>query len=252
MASSSLEGKVVLVTGASRGIGRATAAACADHGAQVVMLARRGERLRQEAKSIGGGALPIVADVSDADSVRAAFREVAARFGSLDVLVNNAGAARIRLLEECSDEDVMLQIGTNFLGAIWCTREAVPLLRKSGAGDVVNVCSESIHDPFPLLSLYAASKGGLATFSEAMTRELRPEGIRVTLLVAGRTATEFGMDWTEEESARGYAAWGEQGYLTRVSGEGQMDPDDVADAILYAVTRPRSQMVDVLQVRAQR
>ncbi len=156
------------------------------------------------------------------------------------------------MLEECSDEDVLTQIGANFLGAIWCTRSAIPLLRKSDAGDIVNVCSESIHEPFPLLSLYAAAKGGLATFSNAMLRELRPAGIRVTLCIAGRTQTEFGIDWSAEESARGYKTWGEQGYLARVSGEGHMDPADVADAILYAVTRPRDQMIDVLQLRAQK
>jgi NAD(P)-dependent dehydrogenase (short-subunit alcohol dehydrogenase family) len=196
--------------------------------------------------------MPVRADISDPDSVRAAFAEVEKRFGRVDVLVNNAGAARVRLLEECSDADVHLHVGTNFLGPIWCTRSAIPLLRRSEGADVVNVCSESIHDPFPLLTLYASAKGGLATFSKAMTRELRPAGIRVTLLVSGATATEFGREWAPEDAARGYAAWREQGYLKNVSGETYMDPADVADAILYTVTRPRSQMIDVIQVRAQR
>lgn len=247
-----LSGRVALVTGASRGIGRAIAGAFAARGASVVMLARRAERLEAEAKEIGALALPLACDICDPARVRAVFAEVERRYGRLDFLVNNAGLARIRLLEECSDDDVLTQIGTNFVGAIWCTRAAIPLLRKSGAGDIVNVCSESIHEPFPLLSLYAAAKGGLATFSNALLRELRPEGIRVLLCIAGRTRTEFGIDWSPEDSERGYKTWGEQGYLTRVSGEGYMEPADVADAILYAVTRPREQMIDVLQVRAQK
>jgi NAD(P)-dependent dehydrogenase (short-subunit alcohol dehydrogenase family) len=252
MNQAALAGTVVVVAGASRGIGLATARAFAERDAAVVMLARGRERLLQEAAAIGEHALPVQADITDPDSVRVAFAEVEKRFGRLDVLVNNAGAARVRLLEECSDEDVELHVGTNFLGPIWCTRSAIPLLRRSEAADIVNICSESIHDPFPLLSLYAAAKGGLATFSKAMTRELRPSGIRVTLFICGATTTEFGSEWTQEEVTRGYAAWREQGYLANVSGEEYMDPADVADAILYAVSRPRSQMVDLIQVRAQR
>ena len=248
---SSAAGRIVCVAGASRGIGRSTARAFAAAGARGVMLARGIERLHEEAADIGDAALPLATDITDPHAVRATFAEIEKRCGGLDVLVNNAGAARVRLLEECSDEDVDLHVGTNFLGPIHCTRSAIPLLRASEAADVVNVCSESIHNPFPLLTLYAASKAGLATFSQAMTRELRPAGIRVTLFVCGATTTEFGTGWTEEEAARGYAAWREQGFLEHVSGEQYMDPDDVADAILYTVARPRSQMIDVIQVRAQ-
>jgi NAD(P)-dependent dehydrogenase (short-subunit alcohol dehydrogenase family) len=248
----SLAGKVAVVTGASRGIGRSIARAFAARGANVAMLARRAERLEREAAELGPGALPIACDVSDPKRVNEAFAEVEKRFGRVDVLVNNAGLARIRALEECSDEDVLVQVGANLLGAVWCTRAALPLLRRSSGADIVNIGSESYQEPFPLLSLYAAAKGGLAVFSNAMLRELRPAGIRVTLCVAGRTKTEFGTDWTPEESARGYQVWGEQGYLTRVSGEGHVDPDDFAQSVLYVVTRPREMMIDVMHVRAQK
>jgi len=248
----SLAGRVAVVTGASRGIGRSIARAFAARGAHVVMLARRGERLEREAKEIEPLALPIVCDVSDPKRVNAAFAEIGERFGSVDVLVNNAGLARIRALEECSDDDVLAQVGANFLGAVWCTRAALPWLRKSSGADIVNIGSESFQEPFPLLSLYAAAKGGLAVFSNAMLRELRPTGIRVTHCIAGRTKTEFGIDWTPEESARGYQVWGEQGYLTRVSGEGYVDADEFAQTVLYVVTRPRAMMLDVVQVRAQK
>ncbi|HEU4430162.1 MAG TPA: SDR family NAD(P)-dependent oxidoreductase, partial [Myxococcota bacterium] len=154
-AEPSLVGRVAVVTGASRGLGRAIARAFAARGANVVMLARRGERLEREAAEIGPLALPIVCDVSDARRVNAAFAEIEKRFGHVDVLVNNAGLARIRALEECSDEDVMVQVGANFLGAVWCTRAALPLLRRSHGADIVNIGSESFQEPFPLLSLYA-------------------------------------------------------------------------------------------------
>ena len=251
MGDAALDGKVVVVTGGSRGIGRATAGAFADRGARVVLLARREERLRREAQAIGRGAVPIPTDVTDPASVTACFDEVGARFGRVDVLINNAGLARVRRLDECDEDLVRLQVGTNFLGPIWCTRAATPLLKQAGGGDILNVTSESMLDPYPLLSLYAASKAGLATFSEAMNRELRPDDIRVSLLVVGRTDTEFGIDWTEEDAARGFAVWERDGYLKGSHQDTKMDPRDVAEAIIFAVTRPRSQVLDVFRVRTR-
>jgi len=251
MSAESFEGKVAVVTGASRGIGRATARAFADRGAQVVMLARREARLREESDAIGERALPLSTDVMDPEAVGRTFDQIAERFGRIDVLVNNAGLARVRSLEDCTDEEVHLQVGTNYLGPIWCTRAAIPLLKRAGGGDILNVTSESILDPYPLLSLYASSKAGLATFSESMNRELLPDDIRVSLLIVGRTDTEFGADWAEEDAARGYAVWEEQGFLRKGWGETHMDAADVADAILFAVTRPRSQVLDVFRVRTR-
>jgi NAD(P)-dependent dehydrogenase (short-subunit alcohol dehydrogenase family) len=247
----SFQHKVAVVTGGSRGIGLATARAFAERGAHVVMLARGEERLRKEAAAIGERALPLTTDITDPDAVRRTFAEIDTRFGRVDVLVNNAGVARIRHLEETSDEEVRLQVDTNFLGPIWCTRAAIPLLKKAGGGDVLNVTSESILDPYPLLSLYASSKAGLATFSEAMNRELRPNDIRVSLLIVGRTDTEFSAEWTEEETARGYEVWEAEGFLKSNSAQTKMDPADVADTILYAVSRPRSQVLDVFRVRTR-
>jgi NAD(P)-dependent dehydrogenase (short-subunit alcohol dehydrogenase family) len=250
-----LDGKVVIVTGASSGLGVAFAHCFAEAGADVVLGARRVDRLPETGKLVeaaGRRYAHLQTDVTVPDQCTALVQKAVDEFGRVDVLVNNAGLARIRALEECSDEDVLVQVGANLLGAVWCTRAALPLLRRSSGADIVNIGSESYQEPFPLLSLYAAAKGGLAVFSNAMLRELRPAGIRVTLCVAGRTKTEFGTDWTPEESARGYQVWGEQGYLTRVSGEGHVDPDDFAQSVLYVVTRPREMMIDVMHVRAQK
>lgn len=246
-----LEDKVAVVTGGSRGIGLATSKALVAQGARVVMLARGEERLREEAAAIGDSALPLVADVTSPDGVRQAFATIADRYGRIDVLVNNAGTARAKPLEECSDSDVMLQVGTNYLAPIWCTRAAIPLLKRAGGGDILNVSSESILDPYPLLTLYASSKAGLATFSEAMNRELRPDDIRVSLLIVGRTATEFNREWTEDEISRGYAVWEAEGFIKSDSEQTRMDAGDVADSIVYAVTRPRSQVLDVFRVRTR-
>ena len=251
MSDRNLEGKVAVVTGGSRGIGLATVKALVEAGARVVMLARGEDRLRKEAATIGERALPLVTDITNPKSVQRAFEEIQSRYEHIDILVNNAGTARVKHLEECSDEDVMLQVGTNYLGPIWCTRAAIPLLKQAGGGDILNVSSESILDPYPLLTLYASSKAGLATFSEAMNRELRPDDIRVSLLIVGRTATEFNAEWTEEEITRGYAVWEAEGFLKTNSQQTRMDADDVADSILYALTRPRSQVMDVFRVRTR-
>ena len=131
------------------------------------MLARSGERLRQAAAEIGPRALPIVADVGDPDDIRAAFTEIGDTFGRLDVLINNAGSAVLTNIEEATDEQIQLSIATNLLGPIYTTRAAIPLFKRTGRGDIINVSSESTLMPFPYLGLYAATKAGMETFARA-------------------------------------------------------------------------------------
>lgn len=249
--SDSMDGKVVVVSGASAGIGKATAKRFADEGAHVVLLARRKARLDEAAAEIGRAAVPIPADVGDPDSVRAAFAQVDAQFGHLDVLLNVAGAARVRLIEDASDDDIASVVGANFLGPIYTTRAAIPLLKKAGGGDIVNVSSEVTLDDLPLMTLYSATKRGLDGFTKTMTKELKADKIRVTLVTMGTVdGTEFGDNFGPGDAERAYPAWEEDGYLTRVAGAHQpLDAAWVADAMLYAVTRPRGMMMDVIHTR---
>src|SRR3954462_10771780 len=120
-----LAGRVVAIAGATAGIGLATSKLCAAEGAQVVMMARGKERLEEIAGSLS--ATPVVCDISDPDSVRAAFAEIDRRYGKLDALINVAGGARIRTIEDSSDEDIQFVFGVNLLGPIYTTRSAVPL-----------------------------------------------------------------------------------------------------------------------------
>ena len=192
-----LAGKVALVTGATSGSGRAIARRFVAEGADVVMLARGKGRLVDEASALGRRAIPIVTDVGDVDSVRAAFSEVADRFGKLDILVNNAAVYRPCFVDELSDADITQQVNTNFLGPVYTCRAAIPLLRAAGGGDIVNTSSESTLDPFPMLSMYVSTKAALEAFTKTLMHELRDDDIRVTVLVQGVAADgEGSTDWS--------------------------------------------------------
>ena len=244
-----LDGKVVAIAGASSGIGLATARRCAADGAAVAMRARGAERREAAATAIGDAAVPVVCDIRDPGSVRTAFAAIGERFGRLDALLNIAGVARIRRIEDATDDDIDHVIGTNLLGPMYTTRAAVPLLRAAGGGDIVNVSSEITHDYLPAMVLYGTSKGGLETFSRMVAHELKGDRIRVCTYVAGSTATGFGVNFEPDEVAAVYPAWEESGYLTRVAGPG-MDPDWMAEAFVFLLTRPPGQVVDLIQVRS--
>ena len=241
-----LAGKVALVTGASRGIGLAAARALAQAGARVALLARDAAALQEAAAPLGEAGLALGADVSDPGAVRAAFGALAAAWGRLDVLVSNAAVAAPRRVEEAGDADLQREVGINLLGAIYCTREAVPALRASGGGSIVYVSSDAGVEPFPFLSVYAATKGGLEVFAQAMREELRADGIRVTLVRPGATLSGFARDWDPEAAGPAFRAWHERG-LVRPGAV--LPPETVAQSILHAVTRPPGAEVRILDLR---
>ncbi|MDT5009229.1 MAG: hypothetical protein QOH57_846 [Mycobacterium sp.] len=248
--SNSLEGKVVVISGASMGVGKATAQRCAADGAIVVLLARRKQLLDVVAESIGATAVPITTDVTCSDQVRAAFEQIAIQFGRIDVLVNSAGASRIRLIEEASDEDIAVTVATNLLAPIYTTRAAIPLLRAAGGGDIMNLSSEITLDHLPMMTLYAATKHGLNGFTEAMAKELRRESIRVTLVILGAVDdTGIHENFGPGDIERAWPIWEADGYLTRMSGTQRLTPPTVADVLHDVLTRPRELMMDVVHVR---
>ena len=241
-----LAGKVALVTGASRGIGLAAARALAGAGARVALLARDRAALAEAAGPLGAAALALPTDVSDPQAVRAAFAALAAAWGRLDVLVSNAALAAPRRVEEAGDAELQREVGTNLLGAIYCTREAVPALRASGGGSIVYVSSDAGVEPLPFLSVYAATKAGLEVFARAVREELRPDGIRVTLVRPGATLTGFARDWDPEAAAPAFRVWHERGFLRPAA---LLAPETVAQSILHAVTRPPGAEIRVLDLR---
>ncbi len=228
----SLDGRVAVVTGASQGIGAAVAARLAEEGAAVVLIARSREKLEEVAASIGSAAVPLCCDVGNADTVRAAFGEIRELFGRVDVLVNNAGLIAMAYLEDAPDESVTSQIASNLTGPILCSRAAIPLLRASGGGDIINISSRSVELARPALSVYSATKGGLETFGRTLAAELRPVGIRVSSIRVGPVASHPNVavapdagDVVRDWVARGGPA-----------PEPPAPPESVADAVVFIAT----------------
>jgi NAD(P)-dependent dehydrogenase (short-subunit alcohol dehydrogenase family) len=251
-----LTGKVAVVSGATSGSGRAIARRFVAEGADVVMLARGKDRLESEAAALGTHAVPIATDVGDLESVQAAFAQIADRFARIDVLVNNAAVYRPCFVADLSDGDIAQQVNTNFLGPVYTCRAAIPLLCAAGGGDIVNTSSESTLDPFPMLSMYVATKAALEAFSRTLMTEVQDDDIRVTVVVQGVAADGGGStdwSWDPDNAMTAATLWTERGYLAKVTGRagspGQ-SVDDIADVHVYLVTRPRGQKLDTIHVRS--
>jgi NAD(P)-dependent dehydrogenase (short-subunit alcohol dehydrogenase family) len=249
-AGQSLSGKVVAVTGAASGIGRACASLAVALGATAVLLDRRPE-VKSAAGDLGEDAIGMPLDVGQPDQVVAVFDEVADRFGRLDGLINAAGAMRYRLVEEHSAEEVSQLVTTNLIGPILTCRAAIPLLRASGGGDIVNLGSEVTEQYLPYGAVYTAAKGGLTYFTERLGREVRPHGIRVCLVVVGPTRTGMAASITDAERTASREAIADSAYQ-RFCGFEPQDPMWVAEAAVYPMTRPAGQYVGVIHARSMR
>jgi short-subunit dehydrogenase len=192
-----IQGKVVIVTGASSGIGEATARAFGREGAKVVLAARRVERLEalaREINSMGAGAetLVIQTDLSKLEDIHTLVRKTLDRFGRIDVLVNNAGFGRLDWLENLDPQkDIEFQFDVNVLGVVQTTRQALPVMIEQRAGHIINMCSIAGLVATPMYTIYAACKHAVHGFSEALRREVKPWGIDVSILYPGGVATEF-------------------------------------------------------------
>lgn len=176
--------KVIVITGANGGLGRALAQRFASDGEKVVLLGRSLAKVQEVAAELGEQALAIECDVTSADSVRAAFAQIAAVHPKIDVLINNAAIFQPFLVEEANDDQIFGPILTNLAGPILCARSAIPVLNRGG--HIINLSSESVEEQLPHLTLYQATKGGLERFSHHLNRELESRGIRVTVVRAGQ------------------------------------------------------------------
>lgn len=190
-----MRNQVVLITGASRGIGAASAMAFARAGAKVAAAARDRDRLAHVAarirSSAGGTCLPVAADVRDEASVRHMIGEVLRRFGRIDILINNAGVGTFGPTADVTLDDWDTVIGTNLKGALLCARETIPAMHRQGGGHIINVASQAGQYGFPQMALYCASKYGLIGLSESLGRELASSRIRVSYLCPGWVDTGF-------------------------------------------------------------
>ncbi|TPM36421.1 SDR family NAD(P)-dependent oxidoreductase [Mesorhizobium sp. B2-3-5] len=241
--SSTLADKVALVTGASSGIGEATATALAAAGAKVAVAARRADRLEALAARIekaGGAALRVEADVTRNDDITAVVEKVMAEWGRLDILVNNAGVMLLSPAAEATLEDWRQMVELNLLALMGMTKAALPHLRAA-KGHIVNVSSVAGRVANPGASGYAATKFGVVGFSESLRREVYADKVRVTVIEPGLVRTELGDHITNAASKAGLDQ--------RLATMEALTAEDVAAAILYAVTQPARVNVNEIVIR---
>jgi meso-butanediol dehydrogenase / (S,S)-butanediol dehydrogenase / diacetyl reductase len=175
--------RTIVITGAGIGLGRALARRFARDGETVVLLGRTLAKVQAVAEELGEPHFAVECDVGQPDSVRTAFTEIARRHPKIDVLINNAAIYEPFMVADATDEQILSIMNTNFAGPIFTSRAAIPLMETGGT--ILNVTSESVALEFPMLSLYASTKTGLERFTESLSKELEPAGIRVSTVRAG-------------------------------------------------------------------
>jgi NADP-dependent 3-hydroxy acid dehydrogenase YdfG len=243
-----LAGRVAAITGASSGIGEATALTLARAGAAVALAARRADRIEALAKRIeeeGGRALVRPADIAREEGARGFVEDAHARLGRLDVLVNNAGVMLLGPIEGADTEHWRRMVEVNVLGLMWCTHAALPLLRAAGGGHVVNLSSVAGRFARAGSGVYNATKFAVGAFSEALRQEVLEAGIRVTVIEPGFVATELQGHNTDPAVRAGIEQMREQ------AGE-VLSAQQIADAILYAVTQPAHVSINEVLIRPTR
>lgn len=188
--------RVIVITGAGVGLGRALARRFVKEGETVVLLGRTASKVEAAAEEIGERATGIGCDVADPDSVRAAFAQIEASHSRVDVLINNAAIFEPFLVANASDEQILNTVATNLAGPMLCARAAIPLM--ADGAHIINVSSESAGMHFPHLTIYQSTKAGLERFSESLRTELEADGIRVTNVRAGQMFEE-GKVWNVDK-----------------------------------------------------
>ncbi len=231
-----LNGKVAIVTGGTKGIGRAIAEALLREGMNVCISARHEAEIERAVSDMGGlsneaGVTGMVCDVREYDEVKALIAHTVAEFGGVDVLINNAGIGIFGKVEDLSPEDFRAVLETNLCGVFYCCHEAIPEMKKRGGGYIINISSLAGVNAHPEMAAYNASKFGLNGFSEALMQEVRHDGIKVSYIMPGSVNTEFGGD---EPSAK--KAW-------------QLQPEDIARVVLDLLHQEDRSLVSRVEIR---
>lgn len=239
-----LEGKVALITGASSGIGEATALALAAEGAQVAVVARRAERLQELVKRIheqDGTAVPVVADVADEKQVQNVVNHVKGKLGRIDILVNNAGLMLLGLIDGANTEDWRRMVDVNIMGLLYTTHSVLPIMKEQKSGHIINISSVAGRTARAGSGVYNVTKWGVVALSEALRQEVYKDHIRVSVIEPGAVATELTEHITDEEAKKKQAEW--------LQGITPLESEDIANAIVYAVTQPERVNVNEILIR---
>jgi NADP-dependent 3-hydroxy acid dehydrogenase YdfG len=235
-----IAGKVVVITGASSGLGEATARYLAERGATVVLGARRAERLQtlvDELTRMGGKATAFVTDVTDAAQVQALVDAAVEKYGRIDVILNNAGVMPHSPLERRKIDDWNRTIDINIKGVLYGIAAALPHMQRQRSGHFINVSSVAGHRVGPGSAVYAATKTAVRVISEGLRQEVKPWNIRTTIISPGAIATELPNSITEADVAKGIGQFYEQYAIPA---------DSFARAVAYAISQPED--VDINEI----
>ncbi len=241
-----LSGRVVAITGASSGIGEATALMCAQAGASVALGARRADRIEALAEQIeaaGGVAAAIPVDISSEAQARGFVEAAHKRLGRLDALINNAGVMLLGPVEGADTDDWRRMIEVNCLGLLYCTHAALPLMREQGSGHVVNVSSTAGRRASLGAGVYNLTKWGVNGFSEALRQEALHSNIRVTIIEPGWVETEL----LEQNAGNPYVMQAAD-KIREQTGQ-VLSSEDIADAIVHALAAPQHVSINEVLVR---
>lgn len=239
-----LVGKVALVTGASSGIGEATALVLAAEGASVALVARRADRLEKLLKHIsgkGGQAISIVADIANEIQAHDILHKAHAQWGRIDILVNNAGIMQLGLIDGANTEEWRDMININLLGLMYATHAALPIMKAQGGGHIINISSTAGLEANARTAVYSATKFAVGAFTEALRKENHVHKIRITVIEPGAVATELGSRITDTESKEWVKTW--------MQSKIPLASEDIAAAIVYAVTQPDRVNVNEIVIR---
>jgi NADP-dependent 3-hydroxy acid dehydrogenase YdfG len=238
MSATQQSGRVAVITGASSGIGEATARMLAADGHRLVLLARRSDRIEALAKELDNGSIAVEADVTDRGSITAAAERVNTELGGADILMNNAGVMLLAPFSSDQQAELRQMIEVNLLGAITATEVFLDQLRSAG-GDLINISSVAGRTARPGNAGYAATKWGMNGWSESLRQELQPD-VRVIVIEPGAVATELTDHITHPETKAGAEQMYEQ---TSISAQ------DVAEVIAFAVSRPHNVSLNEILIR---
>jgi len=233
-----LAGKTALITGASAGIGWASAVALAQEGANVVLTARREGRLKELESLVqqaGGKAVSVVGDAREESLAQQAVTAATENFGALDILINNVGMGNYKPIDETSAEDYDEMVDTNIRSTFLFTRYAVPVMKKQGSGIILMISSMAGVYGFPGEAVYCMTKFSQIGFAQALDKELLPFGIKVGAICPGGVKTEFALGKGRTEKS--------------VAESGFLEPEDVASAVLLACTQSPGSRIIELQMR---
>lgn len=233
--ASKLKGKVALITGSSAGIGWASAMALAEEGANLVLTARRRERLTDleaAVRKVGGQAVSVVGDAREEETARKAVEAAISTYGVLDILINNVGMGNYKNIVDTNPVDYDEMMDTNVRSTFLFTRYAVPLMIEQGSGTILMISSMAGIYGFAGQAVYCATKFAQVGFAQALDKELRPHGIKVGLICPGGVKTEFALGKGRTQQS--------------VAESGMLAPEDVAGAVLLACTQSlKSRIIEV-------